>query len=367
MNKPKDFTYYFEDNILIDTIRVVYRKEYVVLTVYYPYHSLKFQKILKEYNYQNSLIYERYQEHSTDLHKNKEDPYEWHFHLMLKEEDISKFLKDLFKENNLPTRELDKIIEYLDNPSKKIKRMEYKGSKSDSALQKFQKKLKNEILIYNIFKKEIVSNEIIMLSLYLTRFDIFNFKLSDNLLQKLKKSKINKKNRDSIKKYIKEYHLDNYNVIHKEKKIELDLNKAYIEFLVIVLYSYQTYYSKKRNISLKKYLELRMNLELSWSLFQSSKLMKRLGYSSYNDFLSSKVKPKVEKLETYLVKAYFIFYTRFQTCINLESSVDKECLLQINLSDSRFKRAMELCYSKIILTDSDKLKFTSSSVLSPFA
>lgn len=364
MSNPKDFTYYFMDDMLIDTIRVIYRKEYTVLTVYYPYHSLKFHNLLKKYNYRNSLIYERYKEHSTDLHKNKENPYEWHFHLMLPEKDIPNFLKDLFKENKLSTRELDKILEYLDNPTKKLKNIEYKGSENIKALQKFQKKLKYKLFVYNTLKKEVVSEDIIMLSLYLTRFDIFEFKLTDNLLQKLKKSKINKKGRDSIKRYIKEYKLDNYSVIYKEKKIELDLNKAYIEFLVTVLHSYQSYYSKKRRISLKKYLELRMNLELSWSLFQSSKIMKQLGYTSYEDFLKSK--PKVEKLETYLVKAYFIFYTRFQTCINLESSVDKECLLQVNLSDARFKRAIETCYQKIILTDSDKLKFTSTSVISPF-
>jgi len=364
MSKPKDFTYYFMEDMLIDTIRVIYRKEYAVLTVYYPYHSLKFQNLLEKYNYRNSLIYERYKEHSTDLHKNKENPYEWHFHLMLPEKDIPNFLKDLFKENKLPTRELDKMLEYLNNPTKNLKNIEYKGSESSKALQMFQKKLKYNLFIYNTIRNEAVSSDIIMLSLYLTRFDIFEFKLTDNLLQKLKKSKINKKGRDSIKRYIKESKLDNYNVIHKEKKIELDLNKAYIQFLVTVLHSYQSYYSKKRNIPLKKYLELRMNLELSWSLFQSSKIMKQLGYTSYEDFLKSK--PKVEKLETYLVKAYFIFYTRFQTCINLESSVDKECLLQVNLSDTRFKKAMETCYQKIILTDSDKLKFTSTSVISPF-
>jgi len=72
MSKPKDFTYYFMEDMLIDTIRIIYRKEYAVLTVYYPYHSLKFQNLLKKYKYQNSLIYERYKEHSTDLHKNKE-------------------------------------------------------------------------------------------------------------------------------------------------------------------------------------------------------------------------------------------------------------------------------------------------------
>ena len=48
MSKPKDFTYYFMEDMLIDTIRVIYRKEYVVLTVYYPYHSLKFQNLLKK-------------------------------------------------------------------------------------------------------------------------------------------------------------------------------------------------------------------------------------------------------------------------------------------------------------------------------
>ena len=111
-------------------------------------------------------------------------------------------------------------------------------------------------------------------------------------------------------------------------------------------------------------MTLRMNMELSWSLFQSSKIMKQLGYTSYEDFLKSK--PKVEKLETYLVKAYFIFYTRFQTCINLETSVEKECLLQVNLSDAKFKRAMDICYQKIKLTDNERLKFTSTSVISPF-
>ena len=55
----KDFTYYFVEDILINTIRVVYKKSYTVLTVYYPYQSLEFKKLLKKYNYENSLIYER--------------------------------------------------------------------------------------------------------------------------------------------------------------------------------------------------------------------------------------------------------------------------------------------------------------------
>ena len=63
-----------------------------------------------------------------------------------------------------------------------------------------------------------------MLSLYLTRFDIFEFKLTDNLLQKLKKRRINKKGRD-LKRYIKES-FDNYQCYNKEKKIELDLQQS---------------------------------------------------------------------------------------------------------------------------------------------
>ena len=106
---------------------------------------------------------------------------------MLPEKDMPNFLKDLFKENKLPTRELDKMLEYLDNPAKKLKNIEYKGSENSKALQKFQKKLKYNLFVYNTIKNEAVSEDIIMLSLYLTRFDIFEFKLTDNLLQKIKK------------------------------------------------------------------------------------------------------------------------------------------------------------------------------------
>ena len=83
MNKLKDFTYYFLNDILINTIRIIYRKDYTVLTVYYPYKSLNFTSLLKKYKYENALIKERYKEHSMDLHRDDKNPYEWHFHLMM--------------------------------------------------------------------------------------------------------------------------------------------------------------------------------------------------------------------------------------------------------------------------------------------
>tara|TARA_R110001632_G_scaffold54550_1_gene133703 strand:- start:1098 stop:2192 length:1095 start_codon:yes stop_codon:yes gene_type:complete len=360
----KDFTYYFMEDMLIDTIRVIYRKEYVVLTLYYPYQTLKFKNIIKKYQNEESIIYEWQNEHTLDLHKDDKTPFDWHVHITLKKELLQNFLIDLFKENNLPDKELNNIISYLKDPSKKIKNIEFEGSKNNKALRDFVKAKQYSLFVYNIVKKEIVSEYVILLSLYLTRFNIFEFKMTNKLLQILKKYRIKNKTKKEIKKYISDKNLDNYNIIYKEKKIVLNLNKAYIEFLSTFIYSFNSFFLQKRYVNLKTYMTLRMNMELSWSLFQSSKIMKQLGYTSYEDFLKSK--PKVEKLETYLVKAYFIFYTRFQTCINLETSVEKECLLQVNLSDAKFKRAMDICYQKIKLTDNERLKFTSTSVISPF-
>ena len=177
MSKFKDFTYYFLNDILINTIRIIYRENYTVLTVYYPYKSLNFAPLLKKYKYENALIKERYKEHSMDLHRDNKNPYEWHFHLMMKGEDIKPFLKDLFKINNLPKDDLMNIVSYLDNPNKKLKNIEFKGSKDSNALEKFKGKLKLGMYLHRLFKKEIYSDETLLLSLYLTRYDIFQFKV----------------------------------------------------------------------------------------------------------------------------------------------------------------------------------------------
>lgn len=341
MSEPKDFTYYFLNDVLITTIRIIYRKEYTVLTVYYPYKSLKFNSLLKKYKYENALIKERYKEHSMDLHRDDKNPYEWHFHLMMKDEDIQPFLRDLFKLNDLPEDDLHNIISYLNNPNKKLKNIEFKGSDDSKALKKFKIKLKSALYHQRLFKKEIYSDETLLLSLYLTRFDIFRFKVTDHLLNVLKNNKkIEQK----------------FNVMYEGNNIAVDLNKIYLEYLDTLFHSYKSYHKYKHKISLKKYLEQRLNLELSWSIYKSTVKMKELGFKSYDSFLRSKKKIK----DSYLAKAYFLFYSRFQSCIDLEGGVEKECILKINLEDSKFKRAMEICFDKIRIT------IDSSNRSSPF-
>ena len=112
-----------------------------------------------------------------------------------------------------------------------------------------------------------------------------------------------------------------------------------------MIHSYKSYYKYKHTIPVKRYLENRLNLELSWSIYKSTVKLKELGFKSYDSFLKSKKKIK----DTYLVKGYFLFYSRFQSCIDLEGGVDKECILKINLEDSNFKRAMEIFFDKISL------------------
>ena len=269
-----------------------------------------------------------------DLHRDDKNPYEWHFHLMMKNEDIQPFLKELFKLNDLPGDDLQNIISYLNNPNKKLKNIEFKGSKDSKALEKFKGKLKSALYLHRLFKKEIYSDETLLLSLYLTRFDIFRFKVTDHLLQILKN---NKKIEQEFK------------VMYEGNNIALDLNRVYLEYLDTLFHSYKSYYKYNNKIPMKKYLEHRLNLELSWSIYKSTVKLKELGFKSYDSFLKSKKKIK----DTYLVKAYFLFYSRFQSCIDLEGGVDKECILKINLEDSKFRRAMEICFDKIrITTDS---------------
>lgn len=341
MIKPKDFTYYFLNDVLINTIRIIYRKDYTVLTVYYPYKSLNFKSLLKKYKYENALIKERYKEHSMDLHRDDKNPYEWHFHLMMKNEDIQPFLKELFKLNDLPEEDLRNIISYLNNPNKKLKNIEFKGSKDSKALEKFKGKLKSALYLHRLFKKEVYSDETLLLSLYLTRFDIFRFKVTDHLLKILKN---NKKIEQEFK------------VIYEGNNITVDLNRVYLEYLDTLFHSYKSYYKYKHTIQMKKYLEQRLNLELSWSIYKGTVKLKELGFKSYDSFLKSKKKIN----DTHLVKAYFLFYSRFQNCIDLEGGVDKECILKINLKDSNFKRAMEICFDKIRIT------LDSSDRSSPF-
>ena len=100
----KDFTYYLYEADYLSAVRVVYKVSYTVLTVYYSYRTLLFKPLLKKYKYEESLIKHWYREHSKDLHKDDDNPYEWHFHLMLKKEDLIPFLKDLFELNDISKR-----------------------------------------------------------------------------------------------------------------------------------------------------------------------------------------------------------------------------------------------------------------------
>ena len=147
-----------------------------------------------------------------------------------------------------------------------------------------------------------------------------------------------------------------FSVVYEGDNLLVDLNRVYLEYLDTVFHSYKSYYKYKHKIQLKRYLEYRLNLELSWSIYKSAVKLKELGFKSYDSFLKSKKKIQ----GSYLVKSYFLFYTRFQTCINLTGNIDRECLLRVNLGDSKFKRAMEICFDKI------RIVIESANRSSPF-
>lgn len=417
MNK-KNFTYFFLDKSLVNSIRFVYKKDIVVITIYYAYRSIIFRPILEKFNYENALIFEWYEEHEKEFHK-EDTPYDWHVHISVKKEDIELFLKEIFKVNKLPDKDLKNIITFLNHPEKQIKNIQYKGSENNQDLEDFKKKLKKERFQYNVFQKEIFEEHYMRLSFFLLRFKTIQFKLNDKLLDNLKSiGPLNhsKKSQDQIiemfekikktklefdidinpdkkkktltkgkniiiygkeeweKRLIQELiiacDLDYYSLEYKLKDMELNLNNAYVEFLALILLAYQRFYSygyyKKMN--LKNYLINRLELELSWSIFQSSKILREEGIKNYSDIMKQKLKHPL-LLECHLMKAYFLYYARFQSCIKFESKVSKDCLLKVNLLDPGFKKAIDLAYEKIKLVYNELDKKTglmSSHKLSLF-
>lgn len=386
----KNFTYYFLEDNLINSIRFSYKGDSVILTIYFYYFSLYYKPILKKLKHKNFIIYNWYDEHEKELHKD-DDPYEWHTHIQIDIKDLELFLKELLKKNN--NFDLKNIINYLNNPSDKYKNIEYKGSKSNKHLQKHKDNIEREDNQYKIFKREIHEKTFLRLSFYLLRFNKFKFKLSSKLLSQLTKidtlqnknelkcilemfEKINGQKIYvdidlNIKKNKKTYTKDNKIIIHGKEEWQkrliheliifcgfniydinytigrstLNLNKSYTEFLSLILVSYYRYYNYNydKNLTLEEYLTYRLNLELSWSMFQSSKILRNNNVKKYSNVTKTKLKNIL--LECYLAKSYFLFYTKFQNCINFENK-DK-CSIKVDLMNKKFKDSMDFIYSKV--------------------
>jgi hypothetical protein len=408
----RDFTYYLYESDYLSAVRVVYKPSFTVLTVYYSFRTLLFKPLLKKYKYEESLIHAWYREHSKELHKDDESPYDWHFHLMLKKEDLIPFLKDLFELNDISMSELKNIQNFLNNPGEKPKNIEFKGTEDLKILSKYRKKLNQEDKYRFFFDKEKYSSIVLQLTLYLIRFDVFKFNLNPSLLETLKNigdltenrkleekeaiknifSKMlgrdinieieidynSKKNSEEILSnnkiiirgeeewqlrlilsLLRFTELDFYQVEYELGKIKLDLNNAYLEFLSTILFSVHCYYYNKhyQALSFQNYVTDRLDLELSWNFFQASKILRHLNVTKFEDVVKNNFRQKDSIiLERYLVKSYFMCYSRYQKCIKFKGNINKACLLKINFLDSNFKNSMELCYDKLKLTTNKKIE-----------
>lgn len=287
-----NFTYYITDeNSLIKSVRITDHVEGIyVLTIYYYYMSIDFKES------KETIIFNWSKDHQLDYHQ-EDNPLDWHIHLRIKtKEDIVKKLKNL---KQLKTKDISNIKKLLDDKNLNSNNVQYEGTKNIKMYNKLKSIMKKERYDYEMIKDDVVDIKSLMLVFYFLRFSNLEFKINDELFDKLRKDE-----------------LMETTVVFDYKKPK-KASKAFEEYRKLIITAFNDYKKKKRKVSLRYYMNLRLTVDLGWNIIKKNNLI-----------------------------AYFLFYRRFQNCFYL-----RKCKFKINLDDELFKKILERVDKKIKISN----------------
>ena len=305
-----DFTYFLSsEDSLIKSVRVIKEGEYFVLTIYYYYRSLKFDKD------RESIIFNWSKDHKLKYHQ-KEDPFDWHVHIQVKtKKDLVQRLKSL----DVPSSDIGNIKELLSGNKLSLKNVQYEGAEDIKMYKELKKITKKEIFDFEVLKGDVIDEMYLFLTFYFLRFSNLEFRITDNLLELLGSTDPKDLN-DST---------DNYNFNYKNP---VKAREAFSEYKKLIITSYRDYHKKDRKVDLKYYMNLRLTVELAWNTI--------------------KAKSELDKL-----KAYFLFYRRFQNSFN-----SKECKFKIDFNDHFFDKMLQRVKKKIKTANNESIDFDASHI-----
>lgn len=107
-----DITYYPNTKSMIDVIKLNYKKNKVIITIYYTSkQTILNNKIKEKFDIkEKDIIYRQDEDHELSFHK-KDKPFEFHVHIILKKDYLYQFLKDLFKLRKIENYHLDRLFQ----------------------------------------------------------------------------------------------------------------------------------------------------------------------------------------------------------------------------------------------------------------
>ena len=107
----EDITYYPKTKSIIDVIRINYKQDKVILTIYYTnFKPILNKKIKEKFDIKDTdIIYREEEEHEFKFHK-KEKPFEFHLHIKLEEDKLKPLLKEIFKIHRVEKYHLERLF-----------------------------------------------------------------------------------------------------------------------------------------------------------------------------------------------------------------------------------------------------------------
>ena len=248
----EDITYYLKSKSPIDVLRINYKKDKVVLTIYYTDNKpIMNNKIKEKYNIkEKDIIYREEEGHELSFHK-KEKPFEFHVHVILKKDDLYSFLKDLFKLRKVESYHLERLF-------KNYKRKKFSDGSylNQDHCIKINKEKKYNYLI----KTDLASQEEIFNSIYKKRANWKPYVYGDDMLCHL----LNFDYKYNNERLIYIARSLTRNIVSKSKKVKKlidkvkDINEKNTESYYYIYTPNESYvYSKKKKINLDifKYIE----------------------------------------------------------------------------------------------------------------